>query len=184
MKTIGLLRHAKSEEHVPAGRDFDRGLNAKGERAALAIGRHIHAHGPVFERIIASPAARVRATLDIVRQAIGDAAPQVIEDRQLYLATAETIAEVAAEHGGGVDKMLIVAHEPGLADFVLSHVPHENGNSLRETVAEKYPTGAFAVLNFDIEDWSQLAAAQGRLCTVTRPRDLDVSLGPEFADQA
>ncbi|QQN74608.1 histidine phosphatase family protein [Croceicoccus sp. YJ47] len=181
MKIIGLLRHAKSEDHQPSGRDFDRGLNAKGRRAATVMGAHIGARAPAFDRILASPAQRVRETLDLALDAMGRRAPvDRAEDRRLYLATSEVIAEVAAEMGGSCDSLLIVSHNPGLEDFVLDHVPDDAGNAMRDTVAVKYPTGAFAVLEFDIDDWADLPDAKGRIVALTRPRDLDPALGPDL----
>lgn len=183
MKRLGLLRHAKSEDHQPAGYDFDRGLNAKGRRAAHTMGRYLGTKVAAFDRVLASPAVRVQETLDIALDAMGKSAPaDRREDRRLYLATNETIAEVATEFGADSDSLLVVAHNPGLEDFVLEHVPDDGSCPLRDIVAVKYPTGAFALLEFDIEDWSQIENAQGRLITLTRPRDLDPSLGPEMAN--
>ena len=53
--------------------------------------------------------------------------------------------------------------------------------SLRAIAEEKFPTGAFALIELDIADWSELPRARGRLIALTRPRDLDPALGPEYA---
>ncbi|GAA3257975.1 hypothetical protein GCM10020258_18630 [Sphingomonas yabuuchiae] len=55
MKTLTLLRHAKSSWDDPVARDFDRPLNAKGRRAAAMIGRHLKAEGFAFDHVLASP---------------------------------------------------------------------------------------------------------------------------------
>jgi phosphohistidine phosphatase len=63
MKTLTLLRHAKSGWDDPVARDFDRPLNPKGHRAAQAVGRYMKAIGLGFDHVVASPAVRVTETL-------------------------------------------------------------------------------------------------------------------------
>ena len=181
MKRLGLLRHAKSEDHEPRGFDFDRGINDKGRRAAAVMGRYLGTKVVHFDRVLASPAVRVQETLNIALDAMGRAAPvDRIEDRRLYLATSDSIADVVSELGGDAENLLVVAHNPGLEDVVLDHVPNDGSCALRDIVAVKYPTGAFALLEFDIDDWSEMDKAKARLIDLTRPRDLDPSLGPEM----
>lgn len=182
MKRLGLLRHAKSEEDISTGYDFDRELNAKGRRAAETMGRFIGTKVAPFDRILASPAKRVQETLNIALDAMGRAAPaDRTEDRRLYLATCDSIDEVVGELGGDVESILVAAHNPGLEDMVLDHVPNDGTSPLRDIVAQKYPTGAFALIEFDIDDWADIEGAKGTLVMLTRPRDLDPTLGPEMA---
>jgi phosphohistidine phosphatase len=63
VKTLTLLRHAKSGWDDPVSRDFDRPLNPKGRRAAAMVGRHLRALGVGFDHVVASPAVRVEETL-------------------------------------------------------------------------------------------------------------------------
>src|ERR687885_612701 len=96
MKTLTLLRHAKSGWDDPVQRDFDRPLNAKGRRAAQTIGRHLRAQGCRFDHVIASPAARVQQTLAEVGDGYGEAlAPHW--DRRIYLASAATLLDLVRE---------------------------------------------------------------------------------------
>ena len=62
MKTLTLLRHAKSSWDDTVQRDFDRPLNAKGARAATAMGAHLRQLGLQFDHLVASPAVRGYAT--------------------------------------------------------------------------------------------------------------------------
>lgn len=181
MKRLGLLRHAKSEEDQPTGCDFDRSINAKGRRAAETMGNYIGRKVDPFDRVLASPAVRVQETLNIALDAMGKTAPvHRHEDRRLYLSTSETIAEVVADLAGDADSVLVVAHNPGLEDFVLDHVANDGSCALRDVVATKYPTGAFALLELDIDDWADIEDARARLLELKRPRDLDPTLGPEM----
>ena len=113
---------------------------------------------------------------------MGRAAPvDRVDDKRLYLADPETLIECAAEFGGDADTLLLVAHNPGLEELVLDLVPADPKDELRAIVEEKLPTGAFALIELDIADWADLAGAKGKLLTLTRPRDLDPALGPEYA---
>lgn len=182
LKRLGLLRHAKSEAHQPTGRDYDRGLNPKGRRAAATMGRALAMVEPPFDRVIASAAARAQETIDIALDAMGRTAPvDRVNDKRLYLADPDQLIEAAIEHGAGADSLLMVAHNPGLEELVLQLVPADPSNALRAIAEEKFPTGAFAMIELDIADWRDLHGAKGRLVTLTRPRDLDPALGPEFA---
>jgi len=64
VKLLGLLRHAKSEWDDLGLKDFDRGLNGRGRKGAALMGRHIAGHGVAWEQTVASPAERVRRTLE------------------------------------------------------------------------------------------------------------------------
>jgi len=96
MKTLTLLRHAKSGWDDPVARDFDRPLNAKGKRAAAMVGRHMRSLGLTFDHAIASPAVRVSETLEQIESGYGRTiAPDL--DRRVYLASAATLLDVV--HG-------------------------------------------------------------------------------------
>ncbi|MDZ4306587.1 SixA phosphatase family protein [Allopontixanthobacter sp.] len=175
MKTLGLLRHAKSDWDDLAKRDFDRGLNDRGRRGATLIGTHIARYGTAFDLLLASPAERVRQTLSA---ALPQMEPQF--DERLYLAGLDTLIEVIREKGDGANAMLVAAHNPGLQELLFALVSPSAEDELFDDAAPKYPTAAFAVFELEIDDWTQLAADCGRLVHFKRPRDLDSSLGPEF----
>lgn len=173
MKVLGLLRHAKSDWGASDKRDFDRGLNDRGRRGAALIGGHIRDHGVRWDLLLASPAERVRQTLD----AAGLDAPPHFDER-LYLASPETIFEVLREAQG--DAVLVAGHNPGLGDMVFEMVEPAAENALFDEAKAKFPTAAFAVFELAIDDWSALRPGCGRLVHFARPRDLDPSLGPEY----
>lgn len=175
MKTLGLLRHAKSDWDDLAKRDFDRGLNDRGRKGASLIGTHIGRHGTRFDRLLASPAERVRQTL---AAALPKMEPQF--DQRLYLAGTDTLMEVIREKGGDADAVLVAAHNPGLQELLFALVPPSAEDALFDDAAHKYPTAAFAVFDLMIDDWTQLEEDCGKLVHFKRPRDLDSSLGPEF----
>lgn len=176
MKTLTLLRHAKSGWDDPVARDFDRPLNGKGQRAAAMMGRHMKALGLAFDHVVASPAARVVETLAHVGEGYGsDLAPAW--DKRIYLASVPTLLDVVHELPEAADRVLLVGHNPGLEELVLLLVP-DNG-PLREEVEVKFPTASLAEIRLMGERWADATAGAAGLVRFVRPRDLDPSLGPD-----
>jgi phosphohistidine phosphatase len=176
VKTLTLLRHAKSSWDDPVQRDFDRPLNAKGLRAAHTMGAFMAREGMRFDHVVASPAVRVTETLDGLWEGYGRTLKPVW-DRRIYLASCMTLLDVVHDTPMEAENLLLVGHNPGLEDLVLMLVPDE-GDRLRDTLEEKFPTAAVAVLGFE-GGWPDLVARGARLTKFTRPRDLDASLGPD-----
>ncbi|MGV3555136.1 MAG: SixA phosphatase family protein [Croceibacterium sp.] len=174
MKVLGLLRHAKSDLDDLSLRDFDRGLNRRGQRGAAAIGNHIRDLGLDWDLIIASPAERVRATL----AASGlDGAPEF--DERLYLADAATLLALLRKGAREERRILVVGHNPGLQELIFRLLSSEQDDDLVAAAGEKFPTATLAVLELAIDDWADISAGCGRLTHFARPRDLDPELGPE-----
>lgn len=178
MKTLTVLRHAKSSWDDAVARDFDRPLNAKGQRAAATVGRHMRSEGLRFDHVVASPAVRIAETVEQVESGYGSALAPAW-DRRIYLASASTLLDVIHELPEGADSALLIGHNPGLEDLVLMLVPDRAGDLLRDSVEEKFPTAALAVITFDTSDWNAIRSQAGTLTRFVRPRDLDPALGPE-----
>ncbi|MEO0062770.1 MAG: hypothetical protein RLZZ08_1330 [Pseudomonadota bacterium] len=178
MKLLGLLRHAKSDWDDLALRDFDRGLNQRGRTGAALMGHHIVDHGVRWDMALASPAERVKTTLEASRLTM-----PITWDQRAYLADSDSLLMLLRALPRDADSVLLAAHNPGLHDLLLTLADpkdaHGTGNdALFEAAAEKFPTAAFAVLKLDIADWADCAPGCGRLVHFARPRDLDPALGP------
>jgi phosphohistidine phosphatase len=181
LKILGLYRHAKSDWHDARARDFDRPLNKRGRKGAALMGRHIADHAIAWERMIASPAVRVAETIELGAKAAERTLP-VIWDRRIYLASSATLLDLIHEQEGDPASILMIGHNPGLEDLIFDLVPDDGSSPLRDIVEEKFPTAAYAVLELDAESWADVREGSARLIHLTRPRDLDVNLGPEPAD--
>ena len=178
MKTLTLLRHAKSGYDDPAQRDFDRALNAKGQRAAAVMGRQAQALGIAVGPIVASPAMRVVQTLEHFLTGFGaKSTPEW--DRRIYLASAATLLDLVQELPKDQDRVLLAGHNPGLEDLVLMLVPDAGDDPLRDQVELKFPTASVAELTFPADRWEDVAPGTGTLARFVRPRDVDPSLGPD-----
>jgi phosphohistidine phosphatase len=178
MKTLILLRHAKSGWDDTVARDLDRPLNPKGKRAARTVGRHVRELGLTFDASIASPAERVRETLDHFGEGYGRViAPEW--ERGIYLASASSLLELVQDTDDAVGTLLLAGHNPGLEDLVLTLVPDDADDAVRDKVEEKFPTASLAELRFDADRWADVQEGTGTLVRFVRPRDLDPELGPE-----
>lgn len=181
MKILGLFRHAKSDWHDAKARDFDRPLNARGRKGARIMGRQIVEYGQTWDRIIASPAVRSAETIEIASGGAPGLLP-INWDRRVYLASSATLLDVLREQDASLNAVLLVGHNPSLEDVIFDLVPDDGSSPLRDTVEEKFPTAAFAVLELDIDDWADLAEGTARFVHLKRPRDVDPELGPEAID--
>ena len=178
MKTLTLLRHAKSGWDAPGLRDFDRPLNAKGQRAARMIGEHLRQQQVSFDRIAASPAVRVIETLEHFYAGYGQRLTPIWE-RSIYLAAVETLLDLIQETPDACERLLLVGHNPSFEDLVLGLVPDGGEDHVRDDIEDKFPTGSVAEIAFEVERWRDVVEGKGRLVRFVRPRDLDPALGPD-----
>jgi len=168
MKTLSLLRHAKSGWDDPSLSDFARPLNARGRGAARAMGRELRALGLGWDCVLASPAARVTETIDGLAESYGPLAP--VYDERIYLAPLDTLLELVRATDDAHATLLIVGHNPGMERLALLL---SRGGALHDELALKYPTGALAEIAFPVDHWCDVAESGGTLARFLRPRDLE-----------
>lgn len=181
MKTLTLLRHAKSGYDDPVLRDFDRPLNDRGRSAAFRIGQWLRTaqdrgEMPDFDHVASSPAVRCRQTIEGVEMGLNARLAPIYEKR-IYLSSSATLVELIAGFADHHHNAMLVGHNPGLEDLLLELVPR--GNKLRDEAELKYPTATIAKLDLDIERWAQVDGGHATLTQFVRPRDLDPRLGPD-----
>lgn len=177
MKTLTLLRHAKSTWDDPVARDFDRPLNKRGRRAAQTVGREMRAQGLIFDQVIASPAVRVKETLEGIADGYGRSLDPEF-DQRVYLASTATLIEIVHEAADECGALLIVGHNPGLEALALL-LTQEGSDGFRAEIATKYPTATLVEISFPADGWAQVAEGTGTITRFIRPRDLDPELGPD-----
>jgi phosphohistidine phosphatase len=149
--------------------DFDRPLNPRGRKAAEAVGRELERRGLRFDHVVASPAVRVRQTLDRLTGGYGEL-PDIRFVPAIYEAPLGALAEIVRAIPDECRSALLVGHNPGLQQLVLELSRGARG-PLRERVAERFPTAATAIIDFDVESWRQTNA--GELADLIVPRELD-----------
>lgn len=144
MTTLVLVRHAKSDWGSPLLADHDRPLNARGLRDAPAQAEKLAATGLEIDALLSSTALRARTTASFFGAALG-VAPEL--DPELYGAPARLLLETAAVRG--VDRVLVVAHDPGMT--ILAE--HLSGGGIGHM-----PTCAVATFRWETDDWDVATA--------------------------
>ena len=170
MRSLTLLRHAKSSWDDDSIDDFDRPLNDRGRRSAKAMGKHLAAKNAAFDLILASPAERVVETLKGL-EAGGWNTNRVQFDPAIYHASTNDLLEMIRAAPGEVRRLMLVGHNPVLGMLALQ-LSGEDNEGLRAQVAENYPTGALAEIALEIDDWNEAGPQCGRLVEFTVPRSL------------
>lgn len=171
MIALGILRHAKSSWGDPAARDFDRPLNDRGRAAAERVGRELRRRGIGFDHVLASPARRVRETIDRLAGGYG-ALPEIRFEDGLYGAGERQLLDLVRAMPGDFRTPLIVGHNPGLHSLLLA-LTSDDEAGLRRRITAKFPTAAFAAIALPGAPWSTIAPGAGRLSELILPRELD-----------
>lgn len=162
MKTLLILRHAKSSWSDASLSDHQRPLNKRGRRDAPRMGALLRDEGLTPDLIISSSARRALETAEVVADESG-CQGRLITTRELYHADPESYLAVAREYGGSNEIVMVVGHNPGIEDFVEQLTGHW----------QRMPTAALAEVKLSIDDWSDLADdAEGRLTNLWLPKEL------------
>lgn len=157
-----LTRHAKSDWNIPGLADCDRPLNARGRRAARALGDWLASRGHEPEEVLCSPALRTRQTWDEVRAAVMETRPELRLEPALYEATPE--AMLAVLRSARQQVVMMIGHNPAiaaLAAMLPARLPLDPD-------FRTYPTTATLVVDFQLEDWADLRPATGSVLDFLR----------------
>lgn len=158
---LWLIRHAKSSWRSGARSDFERPLNARGERDGPRMQAWLAAQPHPIEWIWSSDAVRAQATADFVAQAFPNAVLQL--DHRLYGASPEILVQVARETPAHIETAAVVAHNPGITWCV---------NLLTgRRVTDNLPTFGAAMLQWAGEA-AALAPGEAELQVLTSPKAL------------
>ena len=171
MRTLFLLRHAKSSWDDERLADFDRPLAARGRKAAPLMGRHMRDIGLAPDLVLCSGAVRTRETARLVLAELGRPDLPVIYDDTIYEASPGALLDRLRRLPAGVRHLLMIGHNPGLQDLALTLA----GDKLAPAhagLAVKLPTGSLVEIELDCRDWRSLVPRCGVVTRFVRPRDL------------
>jgi phosphohistidine phosphatase len=171
VKTVLLLRHAKSAWDDSRLDDHDRPLNRRGEQAAKAMADHLAASGPRPDLILCSTAARTRQTLAPLVQHLAAPAPPISLERSLYLASEDMLLERLRALPDDVGSVLLIGHNEGIWRLATALVGQGKAAPVA-SLQEKFPTGALAILQARIKHWPDLTTGSADLVDFVRPREL------------
>jgi phosphohistidine phosphatase len=173
MKTLYLLRHAKSAWNDPALGDHDRPLAPRGARAATLIGRELRKDGFRADCILCSTARRAVDTLEIVTaQLDGDALEMPVhQERDLYLTGERALLERLRRLPDKVGTVMLVGHNPDLHKLARELAGSGSKEDLGSLEA-KFPTAGLAILEFPADKWSDIGPRTGTLTRFLVPKKL------------
>ncbi len=160
MKTLFILRHAKSSWENPDWADFERPLNSRGLDAARFIGALVYERSLSPQIIVSSPAKRAKQTAVLVKE-IAEIPKPIIFDERIYEASPLTLFNLIREFDEKYESVLIVGHNPGFENLVRMLTG--------ETVS--MPTAALAKINLGIEKWSEIETDSNKLEILIRPKE-------------
>jgi phosphohistidine phosphatase len=161
VKTLLLMRHAKSSWDDATLRDFDRPLAERGRRDAPRMARALLALDSAPDLIVSSPATRARETIEaVIRE--GQFTAPLDFDGAIYDASSAALIEVVRRLPDERHRVLVVGHNPGCEDL-LTRLTTERG---------RMPTAAIACIEFQVDHWSDIEDGQGKLVWLLTPKQL------------
>lgn len=161
MKTVFLIRHAKSSWSDAALADRERPLKKRGELDADIMGKVLLKHGIQPEQIISSPAKRAMQTAKIIAGHLQFDKKKIETDKRLYFEGAEQIFALMQALSAKTTTALLFGHNPDFTEFV---------NLFSSTGIDNVPTCGVAGITFSINDWKKATRETGRLLYFDFPK--------------
>ena len=168
MLRLLLLRHAKAA--WPSGvADLDRPLASRGKEAAPVMGTYLKLERLTPDLIVVSPARRAQETWEHVRPSLGEIESR--RDGRIYEAPVGRLLEVVREVEPAVRTLMLIGHNPGFEELARLLIGEGDMDGILR-LGQKYPTSGLAVIDFSLENWSDVAQKSGRLERFVTPKSL------------
>lgn len=171
MRTLLLLRHAKSSWEDSDLEDIERPLAPRGMKAAPLIGSYLKAKGLRPDLVLCSPAARARQTWSLVAGGLGDGI-EVKELQGLYLGPPSRLLEAIQRAPDEATCVMLVGHNPGMEHLAMALAGPASKPKALQKMRRKFPTAALAEIAFEAVTWAGVARGEGRLKRFISPKDL------------
>jgi len=161
-----LMRHAKSDWHTPSTSDFDRPINLRGQKNAKRIGQWMVDNDFLPEKIVSSPAVRARQTIELLIQQLDNERLNTVQfDKDLYLASVETLIECIQLYKADLNSLMLIAHNPGMEQLV-NYLLNTDTRMISMTTAN------LAIFEFPNNDFNP-EIDKGELIEFIKPKILD-----------
>ena len=161
MKTLTLVRHAKSSWKDNKLSDRERPLNKRGERDAPVMGKRITDAGIRPSLIVCSPAVRAWTTAKAIANAIDYPLEFLQRENKLYLASLDDLLDVLVAQESGFNSLMLIGHNPGLTTFA---------NYLSPGLTNNVPTTGVVSVSFDRDDWNLYELPETELLVFDYPK--------------
>ena len=161
MKTIYLVRHAKSSWQYPDLDDFERPLNKRGRKSLLIMGKILNNLKVAPDLIISSPATRAAITARVIADMINYPSNRIQYTEAIYLSGQATLLNVIKEINDSVKKAMLVGHNPGLTDLA---------NYISDQRIDNIPTCGVFCVDLEIKSWSKIDGQSGKIIFFEFPK--------------
>jgi len=157
MKTLYLVRHAKSSWDDIDLSDIDRPLNDRGKKDAPKMGKRLKERDIFPDVMLSSPAKRALETCKVIAKALGFPEEKITIDKRLYHASEDQLLKVVQglkDRHDNVEVIMIFGHNPGLTDFT---------NALLNETIGNIPTCGVVGSTIRATSWKETAFGSGKL---------------------
>ncbi|RXK59671.1 histidine phosphatase family protein [Lacibacter luteus] len=161
MKSLFLIRHAKSSWDSPDQNDFDRPLNARGIKDAPVMAKKLVDRNVQIDAFFSSPALRAKQTCEYFIKAFGKQKEEIKFLSQLYLAEASVFEETILLLDNKLDAVAVFSHNNGITEFA---------NQLTNAKIDNMPTCCIFAVKVEADDWSKFAKAKKTFWFVDYPK--------------
>ncbi len=162
-RTLIMIRHAKSSWANPAQSDFERPLNERGKKDAPEMGARLKKAGLIPQLIIASTAVRTKETATYIAKQLGYDVALIRWEDKLYHCLPSALEEVLYGVKNSIKSVLIVAHNPGITEFVNQLSPNFFTNNM--------PTCGVVAASFEAEKWEDFPVSKRKVIIFDYPKN-------------
>jgi phosphohistidine phosphatase len=160
MKTIILVRHAKSSHSFGVSSDFERPLNDRGFREAAEMGKKLFDQNIIIDQFVSSPAVRARTTAELFVAEYDRKLEEILFIPALYHADKINFLETIRGLENSCQHVALFSHNPGITEFA---------SSLTSTQITHMPTGSVFAVNAGIDNWKEFDKAEKRFVFFYKP---------------
>ena len=160
MKTIILVRHAKSSHSFGLSSDFDRPLNDRGFREASEMGKKLFDKKTIIDQFVSSPATRAKTTAELFVEAYDRKLKEIFFVPSLYHADPDGFSEVIHDLEDKYQHVALFSHNPGITDFA---------SSLTDSEITHMPTSSVFAVTASVDTWKDFAQAEKNFLFFYKP---------------
>ena len=151
IKTLYLIRNAKSDWNDIGASDFERGITKKGKKDMETMSSYLFLKNVIPDIILSSCSLRAQQTTDILVDKL-NYSDKVEYLQELYYTPTQTLFELIAMQDAAYETVFVVGHNPQLTDIA---------NLLIDEHISKIPSSGIVSINFDIQEWSEIVYKKG-----------------------
>lgn len=163
MKTLFLIRHAKSDWSNPSLKDFERSLNPRGERVAPKMGRELLSRNVSPDIVYSSPSKRTRQTASYICEGINYNEESILFKEEIYEASTGALLRLINSISDDNKTAMVIGHNPSMT-YLAEYLTDEILNNI--------PTCGVLKINFEIDSWKFVSKSTGILEWYTYPKEL------------